>query len=86
MSKADDRRADELKGLRDQTDDEIDTQDIPEVTDWSDARRGPFYRPVKKQITLRIDADVLAWFKSRGARYQTRINEALRKHIKHHGE
>jgi uncharacterized protein (DUF4415 family) len=37
------------------------------------------YRPLKKPITLRIDADVLAWFKKEGRRYQTRINQALRK-------
>jgi uncharacterized protein (DUF4415 family) len=37
-----------------------------------------FYRPLKKPITVRIDVDVLAWFKRGGARYQTRINRALR--------
>ena len=37
-----------------------------------------FYRPLKKPITLRLDADVLAWFKKDGSRYQTRINSALR--------
>ena len=38
-----------------------------------------FYRPIKKPVTLRLDADVLAWFKKDGRRYQTRINTALRK-------
>ena len=38
-----------------------------------------FYRPLKKPVTLRLDADVLAWFKKDGRRYQTRINSALRK-------
>lgn len=38
-----------------------------------------FYRPLKKPVTLRLDADVLAWFKKDGHRYQTRINSALRK-------
>ena len=37
------------------------------------------YRPLKKPVTLRLDADVLAWFKKDGRRYQTRINQALRK-------
>jgi|SRR3954447_25389675 uncharacterized protein (DUF4415 family) len=37
-----------------------------------------FYRPLKKPVTLRLDADVLAWFKKDGRRYQTRINQALR--------
>jgi len=40
---------------------------------------GDFYRPVKKPVTLRLDADVIAWFKKDGKRYQTRINGALRK-------
>jgi uncharacterized protein (DUF4415 family) len=40
---------------------------------------GEYYRPIKKLVTLRVDADVLAWFKKPGAGYQTRINEALRK-------
>lgn len=37
------------------------------------------YRPLKKSVTMRVDADVLAWFKKDGRRYQTRINRALRK-------
>jgi uncharacterized protein (DUF4415 family) len=41
---------------------EIDTSDIPEWTDamWKDAVRGRFYRPVKKAVSLRLDADVIA--------------------------
>ena len=59
----------------------IDTTDIPEVLDWSRARRADFYRPVMQQITLGLDADVVAWFKERapgGRGYQTDINRALR--------
>ena len=37
-----------------------------------------FYRPLKQPVTLRLDADVLAWFKKQGRGYQTRINRALR--------
>ena len=37
-----------------------------------------FYKPLKKPVTLRLDADVIAWFKKDGRRYQTRINAALR--------
>ena len=48
-------------------------------TDWQNKTIADFYRPLKKPITVRIDADVLAWFKKDGRRYQTRINEALRK-------
>ncbi len=72
----------ELAALDAMSDDDIDTSDIPEVTDWSNWTRGKFYRPVKKQVTLRIDADVIDWFKAQqgGARgYQTKINAALRK-------
>jgi uncharacterized protein (DUF4415 family) len=38
-----------------------------------------FYKPIKKPVTLRLDADVLAWFRRDGRRYQTRINSALRR-------
>jgi uncharacterized protein (DUF4415 family) len=38
-----------------------------------------YYRPIKKPITLRVDADILAWFQKQGRGYQTRINQALRK-------
>ena len=43
---------------------------IPERMEW--------YRPIKKPVTLRLDADVIAWFKAQGRGYQTRINKALR--------
>ncbi len=38
-----------------------------------------FYRPIKNPVTLRLDFDVIAWFKKDGRRYQTRINAALRR-------
>ena len=44
------------------------------VPQWS-----KYYKPLKKPVTLRLDADVLAWFKKQGRGYQTRINRALRK-------
>ena len=47
--------------------------------DWKNAKIADFYRPLKKPVTLRLDADVIAWFKKDGRRYQTRINAALRK-------
>ena len=74
----------ELKALAAMPDDKIDTRQIPEVRDWTGAKRGLFYRPVKQQLTLRIDADVVAWFKERGRdgeRYQTTMNEALRDYM-----
>ena len=75
----------QIQALADKPDDEINTDDIPEVLNWSDAKRGVFYRPVKQQITLRLDADVVSWFKAhqRGGRdYQTDINTALRDHVR----
>ncbi len=62
-------------------DDDIDFSDIPEQLDWKDAKRGVFYKPVKQQLTLRLDADVVDWFKRQGAGYQTEINAVLRKHV-----
>ena len=73
----------ELQALADMPDDEIDFSDIPETLDWSDAKRGRFYRPVKQQITLRLDADIIAWFKAQtedGKGYQTAINRVLREY------
>lgn len=74
----------ELEALEALPDAEIDTSDIPEVRDWSGAERGRFYRPVKQQLTLRLDADVVDWFKRRvpgGKGYQTEINRALREYV-----
>ena len=60
-------------------DDQLDLSDIPEITDWNNTiRHGQFYRPVKQQTSIRLDADVLAWLKSQGKGYQTRMNEILR--------
>ena len=57
---------------------DLSAPDAPEVTDWSGAVRGKFYKPVKALKSLRLDADVLAWFQAQGTGYQTRINEVLR--------
>ncbi len=62
-------------------DDDIDFSDLPEQLDWKDAKRGVFYKPLKQQLTLRLDADVVDWFKKQGAGYQTQINAVLRKHV-----
>jgi len=71
-------QTEEIEALANMRDEEIDTSDIPEVKDWSRAEIGKFYRPLKKPVTLRLDADVLAWLKSQGAGYQTRLNAILR--------
>jgi uncharacterized protein (DUF4415 family) len=72
-----------LKALATRPDSEIDTSDIPEMTDeqWKHARRGQFYRPRKRQITARVDADVLDWLKAQGKGYQSRINAILRREM-----
>ena len=60
---------------------EINLDDIPEVRDWDGAVRGRFYRPIKKAVSLRLDADVLAWFKARSEKYQSKINQVLREYM-----
>jgi uncharacterized protein (DUF4415 family) len=71
-------QAKQIRGLKRMKDEEIDFTDIPEKVDWSKAVVGKFYRPIKKSLTIRIDADVLAWVKGQGKGYQTRINRYLR--------
>lgn len=60
------------------TDATIDFSDIPEVLDWSGAEVGRFYRPTKRPVTIRLDADVVDWLKSYGRGYQTKANTLLR--------
>jgi uncharacterized protein (DUF4415 family) len=64
------------------TDDEIDYSDIPATTDFSGFKRWndpSLYKPLKKDIHIKLDADILVWLKSGGKGYQTRINRILRK-------
>ena len=70
----------ELKALKALPDNQIDYSDAPPAKpeDWRNVVVGKFYRPIKQQLTLRVDADVIDWFKSQGKGYQTRINELLR--------
>ena len=84
MRKASGRLAKEIEDLRRMKDDEIDLTDIPETADWSKAVIGKFYRPRKESLTIRIDADVLAWLKAQGKGYQTRINALLREAFEGH--
>lgn len=76
---------DQLAKLAALRDDQIDTTDIPEAPaeNWMHARRGEFYRPRKQAVTIRLDADVVAWFKERADKggYQTEINRALRRYV-----
>jgi len=61
-------------------DSKIDLSAIPRLREsfWENAVRNPFYRPVKQQLTVRLDADVVAWLRDQGRGYQTRLNRVLR--------
>lgn len=67
------------------TDEQIDTADVPEATAeaWMQARRPGLYRPIKQPVTLRLDADIVTWFKehAQGRGYQTDINRVLRRYV-----
>jgi uncharacterized protein (DUF4415 family) len=78
MSKLTRKQAKEVRGLSRMRDAEISLEDAPELIHWDRAVVGKFYRPIKKPLTIRIDADVLAWLKSQGKGYQTRLNNLLR--------
>jgi uncharacterized protein (DUF4415 family) len=78
MNKVTRKQAREIRTLTTIRDQDIDLSDLPEVRDWREAVVGKFYRPIKKPLTIRLDADVLAWLKAPGRGYQTRINNLLR--------
>jgi len=69
-------------------DEDIDLLDTPEVSIEQFAkgvvRKGLKPTENKSQVTLRIDADVLSWFKSQGKGYQTSINALLKEYMKAH--
>jgi uncharacterized protein (DUF4415 family) len=69
-------------------DEEIDLSDIPELTPemFAKAVARRSLKPVsgKTQVTLRLDADVLEWFRAQGSGYQTRINQLLRAYVDAH--
>jgi len=69
-----------LAQLAARPDSEIDFSEIPPLKEsfWKNAVRNPFYRPVKQQLTVRLDADVVAWLRQQGKGYQTRLNRVLR--------
>ncbi|MFY9741454.1 MAG: BrnA antitoxin family protein [Candidatus Sulfotelmatobacter sp.] len=77
------RQKRELTALATMPDDQVDTSDIPELppSAWKDAIRGRFYRPLKQAVSMRLDADVVAWLKKRGKGYQTRANSILRQRM-----
>ena len=72
-----------LKELENIPDEAIDTSDIPELENnfWENAK---MVEPITKQsISIRLDSDVLEWFKSQGKGYQTSINNVLRTYVEH---
>lgn len=73
----------QLKALAAKLDGAIDLSDIPPLTNAQlrSAVRGRFYKPVKRQITARVDADVLEWLKAQGKGYQSRLNAILRREM-----
>lgn len=74
------RRQREVEAIAAMADDQIDTSDIPELTDEQLRRgvRGQMYRPIKRPVTIRLDADVIEWLKKGGPGYQTKVNRLLR--------
>ena len=73
----------DIRAVAARKDAQIDFSDLPQVIDWSAAAVGKFYRPKKKPVTLRLDADVIDWLKADGPGYQTRANGLLRHAMTH---
>jgi uncharacterized protein (DUF4415 family) len=72
----------ELERVRDLPDSQIDFSDAPERNPRvSDIQVGRFYRPIKQLVSIRVDAEVLAWFRGQGRKYQTYMNEVLRREM-----
>jgi uncharacterized protein (DUF4415 family) len=78
MRKVPKHLAKEIAALKRLKDKDIDVSDIPEITDVSRFAVGQFYRPIKKPVTIRLDADLIAWLRKQGPGYQTRVNHILR--------
>ena len=73
----------EWKRLGAMKDRDINTDDIPELDDEF-FKQAVWRLPGKQPVTIRIDTDVLDWFKSQGRGYQTRINQLLRRYMEVH--
>jgi uncharacterized protein (DUF4415 family) len=74
------KRLEEIQNIPDE---EIDTSDIPELGDhfWEAAKM--VVPTSKKAVSLRLDSDILDWFKSQGKGYQSTINNVLRTYVNH---
>ena len=73
----------DLAALHARPDSAIDFSDIPRLTEefFKNAVRGKYYKPTKTSTTVRIDSDVLAWLRTQGRGYQSRINAILRREM-----
>jgi uncharacterized protein (DUF4415 family) len=73
----------QLAAIAAMPDELIDYSDIPPLDEsfWKNAIRNPYYKPVKKQVTVRLDADLIAWLRNGGKGYQTRLNDILRQEM-----
>ena len=80
------RTKSDLKRIDQMTDEDIDYSDIPEVDAAFFATARIVVPPGKKQVTIRLDSDVLAWLKEQGRGYQTRINAILRAYYEAHAK
>ena len=71
------------KRLKAMKDEDIDTSDIPELSD-DFFQKAVVWPGIKKQITLRLDPDVVEFFRKRGRGYQSMMNAVLRKYVEAH--
>ncbi|PLC48880.1 cytoplasmic protein [Pollutimonas subterranea] len=73
----------ELAALAARREGDVDYSDMPPLSAefWKNAEQGKFYKPTKTSTTVRIDSDVLAWLRSQGKGYQSRINAILRREM-----
>lgn len=72
-----------LRALKD-IEPDITDPDAPEFKGDGETFTGKFYRPLKKQVTVRIDTNVLEWFKNNTDKYQTLINLACKEYMMRH--
>lgn len=81
MKKLTAKQQSEIDALVNLPDDQIDTSELPEFVFTARAVVGKFFRPIKRPISIRVDADVLEWLKQSGPGYQRRINDILRREM-----
>ncbi|MGC1616899.1 MAG: BrnA antitoxin family protein [Candidatus Acidiferrum sp.] len=83
MTKLAKRQRQDAAAIAAKKDADIDFSDIRPIVDWSGAEVGKFYRPEKKPVTMRLDADIIAWLRAGGPGYQTKANLLLRHAMLH---